>query len=114
MVTVWIKYDLGGVIKEHTCRFIGEVVAKTIFCGVVDPFLDPNLSFTRLDHLPLVIGCLNVSLILSISGASDIVSGGGESSWSFYLLGTGQITSGCSIHVTLVLTWDHELSDVGL
>ena len=45
MVAVRIQDYLGRIIKEHAGRFIGKVVAKPIFSGVVDPFFHPHFCF---------------------------------------------------------------------
>ena len=108
MVSIWVKDDFGRVVEKHTGSLVGEIVSKTILGGVVDPFLDPDLSFSGLDDL---FGSIwgTTSLELSIGSAPGIICGGGESSASSNLLGVSEVGSGWT---TTSLTWHNELSDV--
>ena len=41
---IGVQHDLGTVVKEDTGRLVGQVVAQTVFRGVVNPLLDPDFA----------------------------------------------------------------------
>ena len=73
MVAIGVQHYFGRVVEEHTGHFVGQVIAQTVFGGVVDPFLNPDLSFAGLNDLAAIILCLRGLGDESIGSPSDLI-----------------------------------------